>query len=210
MVMILDFCCVIFTRMNRAPIMRLTVLLAFCSFATLGQDQLQRPRAEMLFKPAQGQSFYLDLDTAEGKYSEWRHEDVTRLCALRASVRIIRLRTDVRWTPTFSIWFAERGKGKQAKQLGLQFLTKYRTPPLETRLILEDSPTSHLEHALKTNVKLNQAVPVEIAWLDHSILINVDQESVRLPLPWEIGNITVSSSTGEMKLEPLILGCVDQ
>lgn len=190
--------------------MRLCVLLAFCSFAALGQDQIQGPRAEILFKPAQGQSFYLDLETAEGKYSEWRHEDVSGLCALHASVRIIRLRTDVRWKPTFSIWLAERGKGNQARQLGLQFLTKFLTPPLETRLVLQNSPTSHMEHELKTNVKLNQAVPLEIAWADHSVLINVDQESVRLPVPWEIGTITVSASTGEMKVEPLILGCIEK
>jgi hypothetical protein len=188
----------------------LSVLLALCSSSVLGQDKDQTPGGAISFKPAEGQAFRLDLDTAEGAYSEWQHDDVSSFCALHTSVRIKRLRTDVRWVPTFSIWFADSDKRDQGKHLALQFRATYRTPPLETRIVFWDSPTKTLEHTLKTTVKLDKPVPLEIVWLQHSILMNIGQESVRLPLDWEIRSIAVSASTGEMKLEPLILGCVEK
>src|ERR1700746_3154704 len=62
----------------------LLVLMGFNGSQVLGQSQ----------RPAPGQSFSLDLDSAEGTYSQWRHEDLSSLTRVHATATVLRLRND--------------------------------------------------------------------------------------------------------------------
>lgn len=83
------------------------------------------------FIPAAGQSFYLDLDTAEGAFSLWRHYDLGSLSALRATIRILRIREDLKWAPSFTIFLQDTKTGPLPRNgVGVQFAPVDRKLPL--------------------------------------------------------------------------------
>jgi len=189
---------------------RLSVFwVAVCCLA-LGQANGQTAQTNLSFKPAKGQTFYLDLDTAEGALSEWRHEDLSGLCALQASIRVITLRNDPKWRPTFSIWLEDSEVGYKRKTIGLQFWAKDRKVPLEVRIIQFDGPKPVGLQSSNTTLGLDVTFPVEMVWLpQQSVTIKVGKnETHTVNVSWPIAHVTVTASTGQMKIDPLVLGCM--
>ncbi len=175
-------------------------------------ESVQTPQAKPSFIPATGQTFYLDLDTAEGAFSQWRHDDLGGLCALHASIRLFRLRNDPKWRPTFGIWLEDNEVSYERKRMGLQFWAKDRKAPLDIRIIQFDGPKPIDIQTLSTTVGLDANIPVEMVWLrPQSVTIRIGQnETHRLNVPWKIEHIAVTASTGQMNIEPLVLGCVNK
>src|SRR5437899_4885131 len=71
--------------------------------AIIAQSSGHPQLATQAFAPAPGQSFFLDLDSAAGAFSQWRHDELGSLNSLRALLRVPRIRKDRKWLPTFSI-----------------------------------------------------------------------------------------------------------
>ncbi len=159
---------------------RLSVLLGVVCCIALGPDTVQTPQqANPSFMPATGQTFYLDLDTAEGAFSQWRHDDLRGLCALHASVRVPRLRKDPKWLPGFSIWLQDSEAEYKRKRVGLQFWAKDRKAPLETRVVQFDGPKPVAVQSSSTTVDLDVTVPVEMVWLSpQSVTIRIGIASI--------------------------------
>jgi hypothetical protein len=181
--------------------------LVFC--VALAQDTGQAPQADRTFIPSTGQTYYLDLDTVEGAFSEWRHDDLVGLCALQASVRVPRVRTHLKYKPTFSIWLQAGVIPDKTKRIGLQITSKISKPPLDIRVIQLDSHEMISEQNSNTRLGLDAAIPVEMVWLpDHSVIVKIGQNEIhRFKIPWQVERISITASTGEMKIDPLILGC---
>jgi hypothetical protein len=160
------------------------------------------------FVAAPGQSFYLDLDTAEGSFSEWRHEDIGSLSALSATVRVPRLRNDRKWYPAFGIWLQEAGIGQGRRRVGVRLVAPRKKPPLELEIVQgnKDEPVS--TETLPLEVGLDEDVTIAMDWATpNSVTIRVGDQQVRtIPLTWQVGGIAISSSTGQVKLDPLLLG----
>ncbi len=188
----------------------LSAALDFIESAALGPDAVQAPQANPSFIPATGQTFYLDLDTAEGAFSQWRHDDLSGLCALHASIRVLRLRNDPKWLPGFTIWLQDKEVDYRRKRLGLQFWTKDRKAPLGVRIIQFDGPKPVGVQSSSTTVSLDATVQVEMVWLPpQSVTIRIGQnETHSLNVSWRIERIAITGSTGQMKIDPLVLGCI--
>src|SRR5579864_8237258 len=103
--------------------------------SSLAQDAQQSTPAAQTFAPAAGQRFYLDLDTAEGAFSEWGHKDLGALTALQATLRVPRLRKDNKFVPAFSVWLQNTEAGQVRNSVGLQLFAPNRKPPLLIRIV---------------------------------------------------------------------------
>jgi len=189
---------------------KLSLLLGAVCCIALVPDSVQTPQANPSFIPATGQTFYLDLDTAEGAFSEWRHDDLGGLCALHASIRVPRLGKDPKWLPIFSIWLQDSEVDYKRKRIGLQFRAKDRKAPLETRIVQFDGLKPVGVQSSSTTVGLDVTVPVEMVWLpQQSVTIRIGQnETHSLNVSWRIERIAITASTGQMKIDPLVLGCI--
>lgn len=158
------------------------------------------------FKAASGQTFYVDLDAPGGAYSEWRHDDVAGMCALRAVVEIPQLRSDPRWLPQFSFWLRESADG--GNSLSLRFWAKDWKVPIRVQIVQRNGATSTVLRNLDTSIDLNQKIPVEISW--HSkepVIIKIRHETFSVALKWPVRHVQINASTGEMILSPLVFGC---
>lgn len=187
----------------------LIVLAAFLSVTALPQDLSPPSAAVQPFVPDASQSFDLDLDTAKAAFSEWRHDNIGSLSALRAVVRVRVLRKDRKWLPAFAIWVQETEGGKITNRLGVQLWPpKKKKPPLVIQLVQYDG--NNLVKTEKSNVTvgLDQDLPLEIVWSKpHVLTIKIgDSEIHNLSVGWSVDSVGVTASTGEMKVDPLVLG----
>lgn len=184
--------------------------LVFC--IALAQDTGPAPQASLTFIPSAGQTYYLDLDSAEAAVSQWRRDDLGGLCALIASVRIPRLRKHIGVEPTFSLWLQNSAVAGKPKSVGLQISTRISKPPLDLRVLQYDGADLITSENSNTKLNLDDAIQVEMAWLpEHSVVIRIGKnEKHALKVPWQIDRIAITASTGEMKVDPLILGCIGQ
>jgi hypothetical protein len=162
------------------------------------------------FVPSPSQSFYLDLDTAEGSFSQWRHEDLASLSALSATIRVPRLRNDRKWDPTFCLWLLDAGIGEERRRLGVRLTAPRKKPPLGIQIIQADKGELISSDTLPIEVGLNEDLTVGMVWAKpHSVTITVGERETRtIPLPWLVESIAVTASTGQLKIDPLILGTV--
>jgi hypothetical protein len=96
--------------------------------------------------------------------------------------------------------------------LGLQFWTKDRKAPLGVRIIQFDGPKPVGVQSSSTTVSLDATVQVEMVWLPpQSVTIRIGQnETHSLNVSWRIERIAITASTGQMKIDPLVLGCIGQ
>jgi hypothetical protein len=186
-------------------------LLAALPSVALGQTLDKSAQAHASFKPGIGQRFYIDLDSAEGAYSEWRHDDLSGLCALRASLRVLRLRQDTKSLPGFTIWLQEGPVGAKTRRLGIQFWAKQSKPPLQIRIIEDDGPRLVGVHDLTATVGLDVDVSVDVFWLPKSVIVKIGaNETHTFSRQWEIKHLAITAATGELKVDPLVLGCVQK
>jgi hypothetical protein len=64
------------------------------------------------------------------------------------------------------------------------------------------------EIPLQSTLKLNEDVRVEMVWATpHLVVIRIgDAEEKAIQIPWVASRVEVTGSTGEVKLDPLVLG----
>jgi hypothetical protein len=187
--------------------MRTLLVTVIFLCAALAQNSTQLPPAQT-FVPATSQTFFLDLDTTEGAFSQWRHDDLGSLSAMRATIHIPRLGRDPRWAPTFSLWLQHTEAGQARDRIGLQLLAANRKPPLVVRIVqVEDGKLVSTESFSRT-VDLNESLVVEMVWgTPHMVTIRIgDSEVHTASIPWYIDSVGVSASTGQLKVDPLVLG----
>ncbi len=185
----------------------LTVLCASAMGQSLGPAQAEAPT----FTPAPGQMFFLDLDSASGVFSQWRHDSLGTLNVLRAVLRVPRIRKDSHWLPTFSVYLQGEGDPLSAEALGLQIFEQDRKLPLRMRLILgrlNGRPIQEIQ--LQTTLRLNDHLRVEMRWAAPQLVTIVvgDSEVRNVTVSWPICRALIISSTGELKVDPLVLGTV--
>jgi hypothetical protein len=144
----------------------------------------------------------LDLDTAEGAFSQWRHEDIKSLTALNAKMRVPSLRKDEKWLPVFAIWL----QGGEHR-IGVQLRAPKRQPPLEVRIVRSDKKELVGSEDLPTTIGLNEDLPVEMVWATpNSVTLKVGDQTRKIQVPWVVESVVVTASTGQLKVDPLILG----
>jgi hypothetical protein len=185
----------------------LTVLIA--AFGTVFAQDTQRSADS--FSPAPSQVFYLDLDTAAGASSQWRHDVVGPLNALRATVRIPAIQPDPKWSPTFALWLEKKEAGQKHDRVTLQVLTPPgQKPPFAIRILRVDDGKLIAEEASDTAVHLGESVNLEMVWTTPNLLtIKIGSSEVhKISIPWLIDSVGVSASTGELEIDPLVLGSV--
>jgi len=185
------------------------ILLVFCG-AALAQDAHQSPPPAQSFVPAISQTFYLDLDTAEGVYSQWRHDDLGSLSAMQATIRILRVRKAAKWDPAFSLWLQKTEAGQMRNRVELQLVAPHGKPPLVIRVVRFEGGKPVATESSNKTIGLNENPPVEIDWgTPHTATIKIgDSETHKVSVPWSIDSVGVSVSTGEMEVSPLVLGDV--
>ncbi len=190
--------------------MRTLFFLAIVSLSCcLAQDSHQPLLPAQAFVPAAGQTFYLDLDTAEGSFSQWRHDDLGSLSAMRATLWVPKLRKEKKWAPLFTVLLINRQEGQTRNSLGLQLFAPTEKPPLEIRLVQTVAEKSSFE-TLNRTVKLDEKLNVEMIWqTPHMITIRIgDSEPRTINVSWSVNSILIYASTGEMKIDPLVLGSI--
>jgi hypothetical protein len=189
-------------------IMRTLFITVTFLCAALAQNSTQLPPPAQAFVPATSQTFSLDLDTAEGAFSQWRHDDLGSLSAMRATIHVPRLGRDPRWAPTFSLWLQHIEGGQARNGIALQLLAPTRKPPLVVRVVqVEDGKLVSTE-SLSRTIDLNESLVVEMVWgTPHMVTIKIgDAEVHKASIPWSIDSVGVSASTGQLKVDPLVLG----
>ncbi len=175
----------------------------------LAQDVQQPVAPAPTFAPAAGQTFYLDLDTAEGAFSQWRHKDLGSLSALRATLRVPTLRKNNKFVPAFSVWLQNTEAGKVQNSMGLQLFAPDRKPPLSIRIVQAVAGKSSFESSNRT-IGLDENLTVEIDWQTaHTVTIKIgESETHTINIPWSVDTVSVTASTGQMKADPLVLGSI--
>jgi hypothetical protein len=181
------------------------VLLAVLMGAFFVNAQLTRPTPDA-FVAAPGQKFYLDLDTAEGRFSQWRHDDLGTLNALHASIRIPRVRKDPRWAPSFMIAVQNTEPGRR-RMVALQILSLDRKPPFSLRVIEADDGKIKQTESFSSEPGFDQTIEVEINWATRNlVVVTVGSQVHRISVDWPIDNVAVTSSTGQLKADPIVFG----
>jgi hypothetical protein len=124
----------------------------------------------------------------------------------------MRLRKDAKWAPAFSILLQDSAVAGKTKVVGLQISTRNSKPPLELRVIQSDGPDVVTDENSNTRLGLNAVIPVEIVWMPHHlVVIRIGENEVHhLKVSWQIERISITASTGQMKIDPLVLGCIDK
>ena len=181
------------------------LLLAAVSCSVFAQDTRQSIES---FSPSPGQVFYLDLDTAPGASSQWRHDVVGTLSALQATVRVPTIRPDPKWSPTFALWLEKSGEGQKHNRVTVQFFTPpNQKPPLAIRILRVDDGKLAVSESSDTTVSLDENVKLEMVWTTSMLTIKIGSSEVhKVPIPWLIDSVGVSASTGEMEVNRLVLG----
>lgn len=159
------------------------------------------------FIKAAGQTYYLDLDTKEGAASEWRLDDIGAATALRATVSIPRVRQDLEWSPNFVILL--RG-GDQSKHdsVGVRMGTPDHNSPLIIQVVqnLADGSLAEVYRVGKT-LGLDEKIDIEMDWSSpEAVTIRIGASSHTLKIPSKIERVQIFSSTGEMIIDPLLIG----
>jgi hypothetical protein len=186
----------------------LLVLLACGVGARAVQGGASKPPE---FVPDPGQSFSLDLDTMSGHFSEWRHNHVGSLSGFHAAISVPRIAQDPQWAPAFSICVQDSGTGNGGHELCVQILAPTGNPPLTVHVFRVDTGTKTDEDSFQKTVDLNETVDVAISWATPgSLTIEIGTETHQYKIPWDVDSVSISSSTGELKADPLVFGKTGQ
>jgi hypothetical protein len=159
------------------------------------------------FIKAAGQTYYLDLDTKEGAFSEWRNDDIGAFTALRATVRIPTIRKDPKWSPNFVI-LIRGGDQSVFGIVGVRFVAPERTSPLTIEVVqrLADGRLV-TQYRVDKTLKLDEKIDIDMDWsTPGTVTIKVGANSYTLNILSQIEHVQVSASTGEMTVDPLVLG----
>ena len=173
------------------------VIVAIATFRTASGAQ------QVVSAPAQ--AFYLDLDTPNGHFSEWRHDGVMQFSELRATIRATRLGFDLRWTPVLSLWF----NSDPQQGFGLQLWRARWTAPLTLRLVRSERGQLTELKAFKRTIGLDEDVDLTVTWRRHTAVFKVGDETAEISdIPWPIKSIMVTASTGDFHVNTFQLGSI--
>jgi hypothetical protein len=166
------------------------------------------------FQPAPNQHFYLDLDSAEGKYSQWRNDELGTLNAIRGLFVITKITTHAKWLPSFFIALAKNAPQRASEtpdSVRVQIWSPDRRPPLEMRIIQYHNGEIVAEEKLGKTLELNEKMDIELFFVvPDTIVLNLGSAGVRkIRVPWKPSSAVIIGSTGEMKVDPLELGNVN-
>jgi hypothetical protein len=163
-----------------------------------------------MFSPAPSQTFYLDLDAPPGAFSRWRHDSLGPLDALRARLRVPRIRKDGKWKPTFVLYVQGNDDSKLADELGLQIYAMDDKFPMRMRLAgrLHGKPIEEIP--LQTMLRIDEELKVEMTWASpHAITFLIGTTETRtIKVSWSVCKALITASTGELKVDSLELGTV--
>jgi hypothetical protein len=178
--------------------------------AVIAQSSGHAQLATQAFEPAPGQAFYLDLDSAAGAFSQWRHDELGSLNSLRAVLRVPRIRKDRKWLPTFSIALQSKDPKTLANDLLFQVVALDGKLPMKMRLTghVDGQPTQ--EVPFQTTLSLNEDLKLDITWRpQQSITIKIGGAETRaVRIGWPVSSVIVAGSTGQLKIDPLVFGTV--
>jgi len=191
----------------KPPLITLILLVA----SALALDAQQTSPPVQSFAAAPGQTFNLDLDTPEARFSQWRHDELGSISALRATLRIPLIRQDPRWFPVFSIR-VQRNElgGKSGNDVALQILARDRKVPLSVQAVEREGGRVVETQVFSKTIGLDEAVDVEMEWNSiNTVTIKVGDEIRKMSVSgWRVDSVVVSASTGEMTIDPLVFGSV--
>jgi hypothetical protein len=158
------------------------------------------------FEPAAGQAFSLDIDAAAGTYSQWRHDELGSLNSLRATFHVPRIRKDRKWSPSFFV--GVQGEKSNGKDIGLQVVAVDGHLPMTMLLSGHLGGKPIVDTPLKTILKLDEEVTIQITWLSQQwIRISIgDSEMRTAEIAWPVISAVVGASTGEVLIDPLRFG----
>ncbi|HME80893.1 MAG TPA: hypothetical protein VKF82_02340 [Candidatus Eremiobacteraceae bacterium] len=163
------------------------------------------------FARTPGRVFYLDLDTMSGHQSSWDQQEIAPSSVLHARFRVVRLGQDAYFVPAFWFWARSLGPKPDSMEAGLELSpTDGLRSPFGFRAAYYDGHRLSQVHLFKLRPALLQWIGVTIDWTTpHRVTISLsDGESHSLQIPWTVGSVKVSSSTGEIEVDPLELGMI--
>lgn len=159
------------------------------------------------FVPDPGQSFSLDLDTMDGHFSQWRHDHVGSLSGFHATISVPRIAQDPQWAPAFSICLADSIAGNVGHQLWVRWLAPAGKPPLTFRVFRVDAGKEIDQDSFQETMDLNENLNAAISWAAPGVLtIQIGTETHNYQIPWSVDSVSISASTGELKVDPLVFG----
>lgn len=163
------------------------------------------------FTPGPGQTYLLDLDTADGNFSVWRADDLQGANALRAKVTFARLGLDKRWSPNFQVRV-----GDASMTVGLTVVGVKNKVLVTTLRTLRDNKVVGKEESFLLGPEPGETFDLEIDW-DASGRIaflirdraakainGFERHEARLDGPPT--RVEIVGSTGEVLFDPLQLG----
>ncbi len=161
------------------------------------------------FVAAAGQTYYLDLDTKEGAFSEWRQDDLGATTALRATVSIPRIGSDPKCLPGFLILLRGGGQSHDS-DIGVQIVAPQGSSTMTVKVVQGTPDGTFGEKSQVTNtLGLNEKIDIAMDWSTPGIVtIKVGANSYTLKTSSPIERMQITASTGEMKVDPLTMGTV--
>ena len=186
----------------------LLLVLASCVVYAQHSDQQGGPKK---FVPSPGHAFYLDLDSAAGAFSTWRNDDLGSMNSVRAVLRVPRVRKHSSWAPVFSIGLENNENDAARNNLWLQLVAVNGKTPMKVRLFGHIGGKPIQETPFQITLPLNEDLDVAISWgTDQVVSVTVgNAETHAIRIPWQIKSTVVSSSTGQLKINRLLLGRVE-
>jgi hypothetical protein len=159
------------------------------------------------FIKAVGQTYYLDLDTKESEFSVWRLDDLGALTALHASIKIPAIRKDPKWAPDFFILLCS-GDQSAYRDVGVRLITWQGASPLTIEVVQNLADGSLVtQYRVGKTLELNEKIDIEMDWsTPGTVTIKIGASSYSLKIPSQIEHVQISSSTGELIIDPLVIG----
>ena len=194
-----------FVRLFRHTAFLIASIVALC-----GDGSSQT--AASIFKASSGQTFYLDLDSAAGSSSAWRHEDLGPLTALQAVLRVPEIRKHRDWLPVFTISLQSKDYQTVANNVGIQIFAEDGRLPLKVRLVGHVNGRQIQPVPLQPTLKLNDELKMNVSWATPDVVTFQigDMEAQGVRTFWPVGRVVISASTGELIADPLVFGTVAQ
>jgi hypothetical protein len=182
----------------------------------LGTALAQSPTDALFkaFQAAPNQHFYLDLDSAEGSYSQWRNDDLGTMNAIRGTLVIKKITRHINWLPSFFIALAKNSPERASEtpdSVRVQFWSPDRRPPLEMRIIQYHKGQIVSEEKLGKTLELNEKMDIELFFvMPDTIVLNLGSAGIRkVKVSWKPTSAVVIGASGQMKVDPLDLGTVN-
>jgi hypothetical protein len=191
------------TVAQSAPSAAATPAPAEAPGASAAQTGPAVPAPAFMPAPSMG-NLYLDLDIVDGRYSEWRINDLGTINALRARLQVHRFGEQSKWAPTFTIE-VDRSNNENVQ---FQLTAPRRGSPLVIRAV-HRAGSKFMQFALfHATLNLDQKLDIAIDWTptgDITLRI-APNEFATMALHGAPTKLSIGASTGEIEFDPLALG----